>query len=170
MTWIQTHSGRQFWPLQPSPEHFDIQDIAHSLSLLCRFNGHCRAFYSVAEHSLRVSRACPPEHALWGLLHDLAEAYFGDIPTPVKEQFPDIEAMERRLLAAAALRFDLPWPMPVAVEHADAVLLVTEARDLMGDPPADWGLSATPLEETIHPLTPLEAKAAFLAHFEMLDQ
>jgi len=169
VTWIQTHSGRQFWPLAPRPEDFDVMDIAHSLSLLCRFNGHCRQFYSVAEHSVRVSMACPPEHARWGLLHDLAEAYFGDIPTPVKDQFPDIEAMERKLQAAAALRYDLPWPIPEPVHHADAVLLATEARDLMGEPPSDWGIEVEPLPDVIEPLTPLEAKAAFVTRFEDLE-
>lgn len=166
--WIQTHGGRQFWPLAPRAVDIDIADIAHSLSLLCRFNGHCRAFYSVAEHSLRVSRICPPEHALWGLLHDAAEAYFGDIPRPVKAQFPAVAAMEERLLRAAAERFALPWPLPAAVRAADERLLATEARDLMGAPPADWRLEACPLAERIEPLAPVAAETAFLARFHEL--
>jgi len=77
MSWIQTFTGRRFRPRNPAPDDFDIRDVAHALSLLCRFNGHCRVFYSVAEHSVRVSRICPPPAALWGLLHDLGEAYIG---------------------------------------------------------------------------------------------
>jgi len=166
--WIQTHGGRQFWPLAPRADDIDIGDIAHSLSLLCRFNGHCREFYSVAEHSLRVSRLCAPEQALWGLLHDAAEAYFGDIPRPVKAQFPAVADMEERLLRAVAERFALPWPPPAAVREADERLLATEARDLMGAPPADWRLVAAPLAERIVPLAPRAAEAAFLARFHDL--
>ena len=169
-TWIQTFSGRQFWPLEPRPEDIDIRDVAHSLSMLCRFNGHCREFYSVAEHCVRVSGACPAEDALWGLLHDLAEAYFGDFPRPVKEQFPDIARMEERLLRAAATRFGLAWPMPAPVRRFDEILLATEARDLMGLPPADWRLEAVPLKAHIVPLSPAEAKRAFLKRFQELHR
>lgn len=167
-SWIQTHGGRQFWPLAPRADDIAIADIAHSLSLLCRFNGHCREFYSVAEHSLRVSRICAPEHALWGLLHDAAEAYFGDIPRPVKAQFPAVADMEERLLRAVAEHFALPWPPPAAVRAADEALLATEARDLMGTPPADWRLAAVPLPERIAPLAPAAAELAFLARFHEL--
>ncbi|MBF0612521.1 MAG: hypothetical protein HQL55_15470, partial [Magnetococcales bacterium] len=77
--WIQTFTGRQFWPLAPVLEHIHVQDIAHALSLLCRFNGHCQKFYSVAEHSLHVATILPPELAGWGLLHDASEAYLADL-------------------------------------------------------------------------------------------
>ncbi len=169
VTWIQTHSGRQFWPLEPRPGDFDIHDIAHSLSLLCRFNGHCRHFYSVAEHSLRMSLACSPANAMWGLLHDMAEAYFGDIPRPVKEQFPTIAEMEDRLLQVAAERFGLPWPIPEEVHRLDEILLATEARDLMGDPPDDWRLTGDPLPGKIIPMSPPEAEGRFLERFTELQ-
>ncbi|MFN9113590.1 MAG: phosphohydrolase, partial [Bacteroidota bacterium] len=68
--WIQTFSGIAFWPLDPKPEHVRIADIAHALSMKCRYNGHTRKFYSVAEHSVLVSRHVPEEDALWALLHD----------------------------------------------------------------------------------------------------
>ena len=61
---IQTYTGKRFTPDDPRPEDLDIRDFAHSLSLLCRYNGHCQVFYSVADHSVRVSRQCPPEAAL----------------------------------------------------------------------------------------------------------
>jgi hypothetical protein len=170
MSWIQTFTGRRFVPRDPRPEDFDIRDVAHSLSLLCRFNGHCRQFYSVAEHSVRVSRVCPPEAALWGLLHDLGEAYIGDLPRPIKPMFPAFEEVETRLLRTAAVAFDLPWPMPAAVRRADDVLLATEARDLMSEPPEPWGHREAPLPGRITPLGPTEAELAFLDRFEELSQ
>jgi len=166
--WIQTCSGRAFRPLDPDPAGLDIRDIAHSLALQCRFNGHCRAFYSVAEHSVRVSRAVPPEHALWGLLHDATEAYLSDLPRPIKVQLPGYRAAEDRLMAFVAAHFGLPWPMPAAVHEADHVLLATEQRDLMGPPPAPWGLPAAPLPERIVPLPWEAAERAFLARFAEL--
>jgi uncharacterized protein len=84
--WIQTVTGKQFWPMDAQPEEVDIEDIAHALSLPCRFNGHCKQFYSVAEHSIHVSRVVSNENAARGLLHDAAEAYLSYIPQPVKRE------------------------------------------------------------------------------------
>lgn len=168
MSWIQTYTGRQFEPRSPAPDDFDIRDVAHSLSLLCRFNGHCRQFYSVADHSVRVSDICPPGARLWGLLHDLGEAYIGDLPRPIKGLFPLFVEIEDSLLQRAAGAFGLSWPMPPDVRVADDILLATEARDLMVDPPASWGLTQQPLPQRIEPLSPGEAEQLFLARFEQL--
>jgi 5'-deoxynucleotidase YfbR-like HD superfamily hydrolase len=170
MSWIQTFTGRRFLPRAPRPDDFDIRDVAHSLSLLCRFNGHCRVFYSVAEHSVRVSRVCPADAALWGLLHDLGEAYIGDLPRPIKPMFAAFEEVEARLLQTAAEAFNLPWPMPPSVRRADDVLLATEARDLMAEPPEPWGHREAPLPERITPLSPGDAERAFMERFEELRQ
>ena len=168
MDWIQTWTGKPFRPLNPDPGSIDIRDIAHALSLLCRFNGHCNEFYSVAQHSLIISRVVPPQHALWGLLHDAAEAYISDLPRPVKRQVPDFVAFEDRLLECIMQRYELPWPMPPEVKRADDVLLATEQRDLMVPPPRPWGLPAEPLPERIVPLSAPRAEAAFLARFDEL--
>lgn len=168
MSWIQTYSGRQFFPLEPRPGDIDVGDIAHSLSLQCRFNGHCRPFYSVAEHSVRVSRIVEGPARLWGLLHDAAEAYISDLPRPLKATAPGFRAAEDRLLEVIVTRFGLEWPMPAAVAHADDVLLATEMRDLMAPSPASWPLEAAPLAETIVPLGHLEAEQLFLAAFARL--
>ena len=170
MSWIQTFTGRQFRPQEPAVEDFDIRDVAHALSMLCRFNGHCRQFYSVADHSVRVCDICPPEARLWGLLHDLGEAYIGDLPRPIKPLFPEFERIEDNLLQQAARAFGLGWPMPAAVRTADDILLATEARDLMEEPPASWGLTQGPLVERIEPLDPASAEQAFLERFERLNR
>lgn len=87
--WIQTYTGRKFWPLQARPEDVHIEDIAHGLSNLCRFAGQVREFYSVAQHSWHVAdylrtNGATPLLQLAGLLHDGTEAYMVDIPRPVK--------------------------------------------------------------------------------------
>ena len=166
--WIQTFTGKRFAPSAPQPELFDIRDIAHSLSMLCRYNGHCQQFYSVADHSVRVSLACPPGAAMWGLLHDLGEAYLGDMPRPIKIFFPDYADFEDRLLRAAAEAFELPWPMPPEVRRADDTLLLTEMRDLMVPVPDARVVGVEPLDETVVPLSQAEAEQAFLGRYEEL--
>ena len=96
---IGTFSGLRFWPLDPNPEKILIADIAHALAHQCRFGGHASKFYSVAEHSVHVSKLCLPEHALWGLLHDASEAYLVDLPRPLKllPEFAPYREAERRL-------------------------------------------------------------------------
>src|SRR6266496_3875421 len=81
-------SGKWFNVFNPKPEDVDIRDIAHALSNQCRFTGHTKEFYSVAQHSVLVSTFCAPEDAAWGLLHDASEAYLSDIASPVKKH-PD---------------------------------------------------------------------------------
>ena len=170
MDWIQTWTGKPFRPLDPDPGSIDIRDIAHALSLLCRFNGHCHEFYSVAQHSVLLSRIVPREHALWGLLHDAAEAYVSDLPRPVKRQVPDFVAFEDRLLELIMQHFGLPWPMPPAVKRADDIMLATEQRDLMATPPEPWGVPAEPMPAPIVPTPPAQAESAFLARFHELVQ
>jgi len=169
MEWIQTAAGRKFYPLDPRAEDIDIEDIAHALSLNCRFNGHCRTFYSVAEHSVRVSRLLTGDEALWGLLHDASEAYLTDLPRPVKAQMPAFRDWEDKLEKIIIEHFGLNWPMPEAVKTADDRLLSTEARDLMAEPPEVWSWGAAVLEERIEPWTWEDAKRAFLARFEQLS-
>lgn len=174
--WMQTYTGRQFWPLDPRPEDVHIEDIAHALAMLCRFGGHATAFYSVAQHSVLVSRIVSQEYALVGLLHDAAEAYIGDMIRPLKHgtKMYEYRRAEERVSGAIAERYDLPWDglgmiLGAAVTAADNVALATEARDVMGGQrAAPWGLRESPLHERIRPYGPETAERAFLARFKQL--
>ena len=166
--WIQTYTGRKFVLTDPRPEDVCIEDIAHSLSLQCRFNGHCIDHYSVAEHSHRVSGIVPPEHALAGLLHDAAEAYIGDMVKPLKMMMPAFREVEREIMMAVCCAFEIAWPIAECVKKADCIMLATEARDLMAMPPDDWHLTEEPDRGLIIPVTPLRAEYNFLKAFEDL--
>ena len=138
--WMQTIGGRAFYPLDPRPEEIDIQDIAHALAHVCRFGGHCKAFYSVAEHCVRVSEAIrgaggTVAEQFEGLMHDSAEAYVGDMVWPLKqaEDVSGYKRVERLVEAAIAERFGLPHEQSPIVKKFDLVLLSTEKRDLMMD-------------------------------------
>lgn len=143
--WIQTFTGRAFYPLDPRPEDINLLDIAHALSMQCRFTGHLRRFYSVAEHCCRVSVMVKrlggtTEEALWGLLHDASEAYLVDVARPVKhtplmQGYRDAEA---GVTKAICQRFGLPPEEPSAVKTADKVMLAIEARDLLGPLRPGW--------------------------------
>ncbi len=168
-SWIQTFTGIQVWPLDPQPDQIDIVDIAHSLSMLCRFNGHSMKFYSVAEHSIHVSNIVSPENRLWGLLHDAAEAYLSDVPKPVKQQVDQFHPLEERMLAVIADRFGLTTEIPEEVHDADMKMLATEKQALMGNEPAPWSGLPDPLEPSmIRCFSPEEAKQAFLMRFSEL--
>ena len=143
--WIMTASGRPFWPLEPRLQDVAIEDIAHHLSNLCRFTGAVRLFYSVAQHSVEVSRAMAPHMftgrhrsaALYGLLHDASEAYLMDIPRPLKHdaQFSAYRAAEARLQRVIYAAFDLdPDDEPAELKLVDRRMLRTEQRDLMPPP------------------------------------
>jgi hypothetical protein len=173
--WMQTANGRKFWPLDPRPEEVHIDDIAHALSNMCRFGGHCRTFYSVAEHSVRVSELAnhelDPQLALAALLHDAAEAYVVDVPRPLKRFLPGYKEAESAVARAIERRFDLESGIldHPAVKHWDETLLATEARDIMGGESAGkWSLQASPLARKIVPWNVGYTRLRFLDTFEAL--
>lgn len=131
--WILTASGRKFSFLDPKPENVRIDDIAHALSLICRFGGHVRYFYSVAAHSMHVAKLVKPENALLGLLHDSPESYLGDMVRPLKRQMPAYQLAEARLETVIFDHFGLdPTDEQWAdVKRADQIALATERAQLM---------------------------------------
>lgn len=169
--WMQTYTGVQFWPMDPRIEEIRIEDIAHSLSLQCRYAGHCREFYSVAEHCVRVSNIVPVSDALWGLLHDASEAYLVDLPRPVKRYSAigkEYRLVESALQYMICQRFGIDVCEPESVHSADDILLMTEKRDIMGPSPAKWREASEPLPEIIVPWLPKVAELMFLERFARL--
>jgi hypothetical protein len=171
--WINTYTGRKMWPLDPLPEDLDIRDIAHALALQCRFTGHVRQFYSVAQHCVEVANRVPEEHKLWALLHDASEAYLTDLARPVKHQaeMQPYRDAEKKLMEAVCLRFELPLKQPECVTAADHVMLITEAKSLLKMHP-DWLVDWKHLGDAslipIDPWNPYRSEYEFLWHFERL--
>lgn len=168
--WIQTYSGKRFDLLNPTPDMICLTDLAKSLSNICRFNGHCE-FYSVAQHSVLVSQACPKEDQFWGLLHDQSEAYYNDISSPLKStpHFRRYKELEHKLEKIIFEKFGLFGERPTSVKVADLRVLSTEALSLLKKPlHPDWVLPAEPLPFKIKPLSPKKAEALFLHTFRSL--
>jgi hypothetical protein len=104
--YIVTYTGKKVYPLNPDPETICIEDIAHSLAQKCRFSGHTKVFYSVAQHSIIVANLC--SLPLWGLLHDAAEAYLPDVAATIKPYLPTLKYAEDICFEAIKKRFNLP--------------------------------------------------------------
>lgn len=162
--WMQTFTGRQFYPLDPRPEDIDVRDIAHALSLICRYGGHTIRFYSVAEHCVLMSQAVAPEYALAALLHDATEAYVGDMVRPLKHHMSDYCKVEDRVAWAISERFGLHPHMPAEVKDADNRILLDERAALFSGVPAAWSVDGMePLGVPISGLSPQDAEAMYLA-------
>lgn len=168
-----TSTGVQFWPLDPRPEEILIEDIAHGLSNICRWGGHCHGsgIFSVAQHSILVSDNLPDHLKLQGLMHDATEAYLGDMIRPLKRHMDAYRDAELHLWIVICEKWNLPIDLDKAVKEADERALMTEARDLMHPIAAihstNW--SATkPFAETITPNWPQYARAQFLQRFNDL--
>jgi len=147
--WIQTWTGKQFYPLDPRPEEIDLMDIVVPLSRICRFTGHCSMPYTVAEHSIYVANHVSLENRLWALLHDASEAYLCDLPRPLKN-LPEAafyREAEKILQGMIVEKYGLSPTMPAEVKEADDRMLATEARDLTPNKPAVWGRMPEPYED-----------------------
>jgi hypothetical protein len=167
---MQTYTGRKFWPMDPRPEEIFIEDIAHSLSLQCRYAGHCQRFYSVAEHSVLIARHLRWEGvdvALWALLHDASEAYLVDVPRPVKPFLAGYKDAEAKVMAAICDRYGLAHEMPAIVHEADNRIIADELVNLL---PMDWHARyvGQELGVTLRYWSPEKAEEEFIATFEAL--
>jgi uncharacterized protein len=168
--WIETKSGTRFHILEPQQEEIAIVDIAHALSMMCRFTGHVRKFYSVAEHSWHVSHLVPAKEALWGLLHDASEAYIADINRPLKHFTPVGESymkVEKKIMDAICKRFGLPSEEPEAIRNADTAMLYAEKSFLMTPLSWDtkWGTGNPAASVDIRCWGPEIGEAEFLHRF-----
>jgi len=165
--WITTFTGKLFYPLRPRVEDVDIRDIAHALSNICRFTGHCPKFYSVAQHSVIVSRCVSKENALWGLLHDASEAYISDIARPVKHdpRLSIYTAFELSIMAVVAEKYGLDVHEPQEVKEVDAMVLRNEAK-CFGMLTCEWKHYDLPdLDIGILPMEPELAEELFKDRF-----
>jgi uncharacterized protein len=150
--YIETFSGVKFFPFDPRPEDINIIDIAHALSKQCRFGGHPKIFYSVAQHSLFVAQLLREKGAdalvqLYGLLHDATECYMVDLPSPIKRQLPKYKRAEKRLHVVIWEGLSLPAPTEEQwklVKEVDALLLHHEAVNLL--PYGSWADHSVKLE------------------------
>jgi hypothetical protein len=129
--WMQTYSGQRFYPIDPRESEVDIGDIAHALSMLCRYGGHVKRFYSVAEHSVLLARHLyhvGPETALWALLHDASEAYISDVIRPIKPYLLNYRVLEDAVMRCIAGRFNIAGVMPDIVHAADDRIIADERQ------------------------------------------
>jgi hypothetical protein len=173
---IQTVTGRWVDVTEPDLGQIDIADIAQALANQCRFGGHSRVFYSVAQHStivcdLLLAEGGTPAEGLTALLHDASEAYLVDLPHPIKHRTalgPPFRRAEAIVEQAIRDRFDLV-PAPAGLKPLDRRLLATErARFTSTD--GDWPELAgfAPLDLEIEPWDPPVAAREFLARYERL--
>lgn len=169
--WIQTISGQKFDLSNPDPAAVDLRDIAHALGNICRFTGHVRRFYSVAQHCLLVAtiledRGADPMTVYAGLLHDAAEAYVTDVSTPLKSMLSDYPLIEDGVAGAIydALDLDVDEVDWEAVKEADLAALFMERRDLLTEPADLWEgeLDVDLPEGIIIPLNPDAATISYL--------
>lgn len=147
MGWMQTYYGYRFYPENVAASGFCIEDIAHALSNLCRFGGHAKRFYSVAQHSVLVAdivkaKGGTVEEELWALLHDATEAYMVDVPTPVKAILSGYKEKELEVQHAIQKALELPAlknnTLPHIIKEADGIALITEALQLVNGDVSEW--------------------------------
>jgi len=186
--WQRMLSGRRLDLLDPTPVDIEIEDIAHGLAFVARWNGQTRGDwpFSVAEHSLLVEDlfaaldpAAPPRWRLAALLHDAPEYVIGDMISPVKAAVGvEYGALDARLAAAIHIRFGLPAQLPsrikATIKRADRISAWLEATQIAGFSTAEsdrfFGRPPPELirDRRIAPRPPAEVRAAYIARHRHL--
>lgn len=170
---IRLLSGTMFSYDDPAASNVEIGDIAAALSKVCRFAGHIHQFYSVAQHAVNASRIVAEEFAFDALMHDTAEAFTNDLPTPLKFAVPIFKELEVRIEGAMADRFGFRYPLPEPVRIADLQMLAIEKLHLKRDH-SEWGVLDGIAIDGIAELvdlrdwSPLDAQTRFLHRYEEL--
>jgi hypothetical protein len=171
---IRLLSGAMFDYGDPDSCPVHIDDIAFALSNVCRFSGHLPRFYSVAQHAVNVSRIVAKGHEYDGLMHDTAEAFTNDIPTPLKFALPIFKELETRIEASMSRRFGFRFPLSPEVKLADAQMLQLEKTHIKQDD-SEWacleGVGSDHLlsKVILESLPPEEARELFLDRFYTLN-
>lgn len=174
--WMQTRSGRAYHFENPRQHEITLGDIAHALSNICRYGGHANRFYSVAEHSVRVSEVVErthPEHAFAALMHDATEAYVGDVPRPLKALLgPVYAALEAKAWAAICVKFAINPFLHESVKAADNAVLLAERDVLLETPPIPWTWAAglVPADVRIYGYAPNIARDEFIERYRELRE
>lgn len=189
--WQRMLSGRRLDLLDPTPVDIEIEDIAHGLAFVARWNGqtHGDFAYSVAEHSLlveviygRIAPTAPAKWRLAALLHDAPEYVIGDMISPVKAAVgPGYGALDEKLTAAVHLRFGLPASLPASVKKqikkADRISAWMEATQIAGFSVAEadkfFGKPDPALTQDLRIVLrpPVETRNAFTArHRDLLEE
>lgn len=177
--WIQTYSGRCFDLSIPDATMVVVEDVAHSLAHTCRYTGHSKRFYSVAEHCCHVSDLLLHDYGgermgFLGLMHEGEEPYVGDMSSPLKSMCEDYRIIGRYIWErAVAPAFGLPMVMPPEVKKADLEALATEAPQVMRvwPPPRPWNLPVEAGRRNLFKVQfwrPARAEAEFFARFKRL--
>jgi hypothetical protein len=154
-------------PLNPKLEDIHIKDIARALSNICRYAGHVKHFYSVAEHSFRVCDLVSKENGRWALLHDASEAYLGDIPAPLKylPEFSFYREAEEKIMQVVCEKYNLPLEEPEEVSFWDKEIRKSEMFSLK-----DISLNGSVEKpKRIFPHVPDRAYSIFLQYATMLE-
>lgn len=182
--WIPTFTGKKVDPFHLTEEDIDINDIAHSLALQCRFAGHTLIFYSVAEHCILVADEVGKQLAedymgsvevanrtcLAALLHDAAEAYIGDMSRYFKHH-PELKfviELEQQIMGKIGRKFHCAGADYQLIKRADSIMLATEAKHLIADGGEGWYLPEPALTGGMRSLQiGGDAEIAFLETFEL---
>lgn len=173
--WIALLSGATFNYNQPEKSDVTIDDIASALSNVCRFSGHLPVFYSVAQHLVNTSYIVPEEHAFTALMHDTAEAFTNDLPTPLKWALPVFKELEVKIESAMANKFGFEYPYPDPVKLADTQMLLLEKKYVKQDPHVWEYYGDVEYEHLLDKVDlkgwqPVRAKREFLERFYELTQ
>jgi hypothetical protein len=128
---IKTFSGKWIDPYNPEISNFYIEDIAHGLSMICRFNGHSNRFYSVLEHSLRGACMVSEKNITAFLLHDASEAYIMDVPRPLKGRMIGYYELEDTIMSIISKKFEFKYPLADEIKEIDNRLLSIEWDEFM---------------------------------------